>query len=476
MVLFEESLNLIGVLILILLFVLGSTYIIRRFHGVEAHVVYSLWRSKKLLKVFERLRFLAPIVNTISILGAIFGFGILASDFLFMKKQSLPKRLICASIVAVFLEVFYFFTLRPIVIGAKFTQQYDVILGSAFSVFGVSSFGLLLMLFNGFHILKGIFTGSTVCPGVAPLIPGVKIPKVPVFIPWYGWIALLVAMILHEGAHGIQALKEKFSLKSAGVLLVGVLPIGAFVEPDEDRLKNSKPDKRILTYAAGPSANLFSIPFFVIIALLFNSHFVAPVYERYYKSYLESVAYVEITNVPETIPYCNNPSSPAYGILRPGMRILAVDGNLIKNRVELYNILNTNRLKERNFTIIDDNKEMTVTIYPNQELPLSPPENFGFTVRDVLKESAQIDNEAKAALTGLYLIESLLWLCFLLSFLIMIFNFLPIIPLDGGYIASDIYSYYFLGEINEKNKKIISDLFLIFFFIVAVLNIVPFFI
>ncbi|MEM4598231.1 MAG: site-2 protease family protein [Candidatus Diapherotrites archaeon] len=473
---FAEPASLFGIVVLIVLFVLGSTYLLKRFRSVESHVVYSLWRSEKFASAIRQLSFMGPVVNFFAIIGAILGFGVLAADFIFAKEKKLWLRLALATIISLNMAIFYFFTFRSLVLGTTFTRPYDTIFLLFFSVFGMSFFGFILMLVNGIHILQGIFAGSTVCPGVAPLIPGVRIPKVPVFIPWYGWLALLIAMLLHEGAHGIQAIKSKLKLKSAGVLLVGLLPFGAFVEPDEEQLKKADFKKRITIYAAGPSANLFSVPIFLIIALLFNSYFVMPVYEKYQKSYLENVEGVEVSNVLETIPYCNSPKSPAFGILKPGVRIVAVDGNQIKNRLELYGILSSERFKERTFTIIDENKELVVSLLPNQELPLNPPENFGFTVKDVLKENANIDLEAREALINLSLIENFLWLCFLLSFLVMLFNFLPIVPLDGGYIAGDLYSYYFFGEINERNRKIVSDVLLAFFFIIALLNILPFFI
>ncbi|MCX8190116.1 MAG: site-2 protease family protein [Candidatus Diapherotrites archaeon] len=473
---FAEPASLFGIIVLIVLFVLGSTYLLKRFRSVESHIIYSLWRSERFASAIKRLYFMGHIIDFFAITGAILGFGVLASDFLFAKERKLFVRLALAAIVSLILALFYFFTFRALVLGTNFTRSYDVIFFLFFSVFGMSFFGFILMLVNGIHILQGLFTGSTVCPGVAPLIPGVRIPKVPVFIPWYGWIALLIAMLLHECAHGIQALKSKLKLKSAGVLLVGLLPFGAFVEPDEEQLKKADPKMRIKIYCAGPSANLFSVPFFLIIALLFNTYFVTPIYEKYQKSYLENVQSVEVSNVFETIPYCNSPKSPAHGILEPGMQIVAIDGNRIKNRLELYSILSSERFKERAFTIIDKNKEAVVVLKPNQELPLNPPENFGFTVKDILKENAKIDSDARQALMNLSIIENFLWLCFLLSFLVMLFNFLPIVPLDGGYVASDLYSHYFFGEINEKNRKIVADVLLAAFFIIALLNILPFFV
>lgn len=93
--------------------------------------------------------------------------------------------------------------------------------------------------------------------GVTPLgaseilvIPGVN-PFVPL---WYGIIALIITLVVHEGGHGVVALANNMRLKTLG-LLYAVIPIGAFVEPDEDDLMESPRRKRLRVYAAGAMVN-----------------------------------------------------------------------------------------------------------------------------------------------------------------------------------------------------------------------------
>jgi len=66
------------------------------------------------------------------------------------------------------------------------------------------------------------------------LIPGVN-----EFIPAWGWLGLFVTLIVHELAHGILARREGIKVKSMGLLLA-LIPIGAFAEPDEEELFGSK--------------------------------------------------------------------------------------------------------------------------------------------------------------------------------------------------------------------------------------------
>lgn len=82
------------------------------------------------------------------------------------------------------------------------------------------------------------------------IIPGVN-PFVPL---WYGLIALIITLIVHEGGHGILALTNKMRVKNLG-LLMAVVPVGAFVEPDEEDLTKAPRRSRLRVYAAGPMMN-----------------------------------------------------------------------------------------------------------------------------------------------------------------------------------------------------------------------------
>lgn len=65
----------------------------------------------------------------------------------------------------------------------------------------------------------------------------------------------VVAIAAHEFAHGILTVVGKIRLASIGLLLF-VIPIGAFVEPDDKDLKASSRSRRARVYAAGPATNI----------------------------------------------------------------------------------------------------------------------------------------------------------------------------------------------------------------------------
>lgn len=81
-------------------------------------------------------------------------------------------------------------------------------------------------------------------PGVNPLIP----------LGW-GLVALVVALVIHEGSHGVMAYVGRMRVKSLGLLFF-IVPIGAFVEPDEEDLEKATAREKNRVFAAGPASNL----------------------------------------------------------------------------------------------------------------------------------------------------------------------------------------------------------------------------
>ena len=66
------------------------------------------------------------------------------------------------------------------------------------------------------------------------LIPGLN-----EFIPLCGWIGLIIALMAHEISHAVLCRAEGVRVKSMG-LLVALIPIGGFAEPDSEQLFGKK--------------------------------------------------------------------------------------------------------------------------------------------------------------------------------------------------------------------------------------------
>lgn len=123
-------------------------------------------------------------------------------------------------------------------------------LGTVLSLLGMVAMTVLFMA----TLVVSLDPASGVQPLAASEI--LVIPGVNPFVPlWYGLIALILTLVVHEGGHGVLARANGMRVKSLG-LLVAVLPIGAFVEPDEDDLKAAPRRRRLRVFAAGPAVNL----------------------------------------------------------------------------------------------------------------------------------------------------------------------------------------------------------------------------
>jgi hypothetical protein len=119
--------------------------------------------------------------------------------------------------------------------------------GLAFYLF-LSELGVLLSP-RGAAVASYVRTLSPLAnlglPGINPYLPIVD-----------GWIALVIAMIIHEGAHGIVARSLGLPVKASGLLFFLFVPIGAFVDVDENALKAAQNSYAGRVLAAGAGINL----------------------------------------------------------------------------------------------------------------------------------------------------------------------------------------------------------------------------
>ena len=99
-----------------------------------------------------------------------------------------------------------------------------------------------------------------VIPGVNDFLPLSMAPEI-VF-------GLLVGLVVHEGGHGLLCRVEDIDIESMGVVLLTVLPVGAFVEPDEESQRKADRGARTRMFAAGVTNNF--VVTILAFALLFG--------------------------------------------------------------------------------------------------------------------------------------------------------------------------------------------------------------
>ncbi len=266
---------------------IGSMYLvgehlIKKYNFSGEHGIVLL-KSKHGLKTIEGLSKYDKFWKFFSELGAVASYG--AFSFILLPRPPSLKAVVCGFILLTILIGFVGPFVLPFLantvgidiskkplkklLDTENKQDGLFFLVSVMILYGGGIFAFLLssiVFYSAIVLLalqNSIFLGtqeiSEINPGVAPLLPGINLP----FIE--GIIALLVILIVHEGAHAILGYIARVPILSSGVVLFGIIPIGAFVEPDEEYLKKIPREPQTAVLVAGPTANLIaSVLFFAL--------------------------------------------------------------------------------------------------------------------------------------------------------------------------------------------------------------------
>ncbi len=123
----------------------------------------------------------------------------------------------------------------------------------------------VLLISSAFMVIQNPTPTALSQPRNVLIIPGVN-----EFLPWKValeiFLGLLIGLVVHEGGHGIMCRVEKIKVKSMGIALFAVLPIGAFVEPDENSRKRASRIGQIRMFSGGVANNfLVAIVCFLLL-------------------------------------------------------------------------------------------------------------------------------------------------------------------------------------------------------------------
>jgi membrane-associated protease RseP (regulator of RpoE activity) len=319
------------------------------------------------------------------------------------------------------------------------------------------------------------FTGIKSCPGVAPLIPGVEIPGVPITAPMHAWLSLFLIILIHEGAHGITAFANKIKVKSTGLVLLGFLPIGAFVEPPEEefnKLSKKKPLRVLKVLSAGPAANLLALLVIILLITGFSfatialfSGWAVPIKENL-------VIGAQITEVQEFTELCGQKyETQAFGKIDANSLIISINGREIHSTTEVIMELNSSDSAE--FELINP-KGKTYTV----ELEKNKAGTYGIMIEDIRNPDYEPPEEYLmfSQATNFFL-EFMSWF-FLLNLLLAIINFMPFAIFDGGRIAGILLLPYFsfIKKTDEEKEKLIKKILTNAILVLLIINALPLFI
>jgi membrane-associated protease RseP (regulator of RpoE activity) len=296
------------------------------------------------------------------------------------------------------------------------------------------------------------------------LLPGIN-----EFIPstFAVWMAFLITIFIHEFGHGLLSRVENISVRSVGAL-IAVIPIGFFVEPDEEELENLKGLPKARMFGAGITNNMvvgFACFSLLILLMGMAVPMNAPIIQGIYEGY------------------------PAEAAGIPGNSgILEVNGIAIHSREDISRILAETRPGDEITLTIEHRGEVTTHTLTLAEWPEEfDDQETGFM--GISYFDAQVSGEIFSGLAsplgflrflavpfdmsleGQYLkvlafdtIETsyytvpfpffwdILHLLFWSSWIninVGIFNAIPMVPLDGGYIMQEGVTRFF-----ERRKMV----------------------
>ncbi len=451
-------------------------FLLKRFAGAQTTLgIISLLKTTRPLWVFDRLAKHKRFFNALADIGLLLGFGAIAVDFLYgSKKRPLVRALIFVLSFIAFTGLFFLF---DVLSGNAFSQYYMIKafflpMAILFGLIGFTGFILFFLVLSAWEIIYRYMIGERACPGVAPLIPGVEIPRVPFTAPFWVWIPLFLILIIHEASHGVLARIAKIPVKSTGLLLLGFLPIGAFVEPDDiETAKKSKLEKARL-FSAGVASNLAAfagtIAAILVLSLVVSFFFGAWIEEVR----VNSVKGVIITKISERVELCGSFfDSPAFGKIEEGSHLLKVNNVEVKSANTSLIELAKYRFQSVTFLLEKEGVQKEITLSSNSL------GSFGFEkfIENIPNENYTFPQGFKVFYAILSFISDFLSWFLMLNLLIALVNFLPVPFFDGGRIIT-ILLFPYLGFLNKSEKdteKLLHKIFIIIVLILFVINFLP---
>lgn len=260
--------------------------------------------------------------------------GVIGGLFLLKKKKELKREL-------------GIFILYRTQLGVKFinyvSKKYKKILSSLKYAIIFASYILMLVVLYYFaitvyrYVRYPIFTELVKSPPIMLLLP--YFPEIfgvqsffPPFYFTYFIIAFLIVATVHEFAHGIFMGHNKVRIKSTGVVFIGPLPAGAFVEQNEkDMEKRNKTDQMSILGAGVCSNGLFAVIFLLIWWGLFSITFIPA--GATFNSYISNLVNVSSISEIGGLPLDNLTNPKLIEIINESVLtidlVLDADGNSI---------------------------------------------------------------------------------------------------------------------------------------------------
>ena len=280
---------------------------------------------------------------------------------------------------------------------------------------------------------KILFAGSNM-PGVSPIVPTVRDGQWGVTTPGYAdifvpisiaVIAFAVLLVCHEFAHGVLARVHGIKLKSTGLLTLGIIPIGAFVEPDDKELEKRPSIEKMRVFSAGSFANLIVCAVAALGMVSVSLFLVSS----------DGAKVVAIL-----------PNSSAYGILYNDTVITAINGDPVTGASSYVSVV-SNLTVGSMANVTTTNGSFLVPIISNPEVKKEASPYIGLEVANDLRPA----NGLSIGMLD-FLLKTFFW-TLLFNFNVALVNVLPIAPFDGWRMLKEILSVFNVSQ--ETSKRIV---------------------
>jgi len=346
----------------------------------------------------------------------------------------------------------------------------------------------LFMLFSSLVTVLGAPAvreiSRTLGPGAYLLLPGIN-PVLPVF---YGWLAIICAMSIHEMAHGVIARNLGLRVKSSGLLFLIFIPIGAFVDVDETQIAKARPRNSLRVMAAGVGANIV-VAVVCILGVLLIVNGLTPVVDGVY-------VYDVIDGMP----------ADQAGILAKDVFVSA-DGVKISNYEQLKTLLDSkipgdeinltvargekwDKMFSTSVELVESNGRAIMGVNLSELMTrerLGYYQNFSlsslslYLVPPALAPGLVPFSDSAAPLYSHWVGEQwhvyaniLFWLWFV-NVNVAVFNALPIYPMDGGRMFNIVLEYVLGRKAGEKTvRRITIAVTVILIVVVLLIAVIPF--
>ena len=382
----------------------------------------------------------------------------------------------------------------------------------AFGSFGVVFCFIMMILmitllaFQTWTVMEFTPEQQAAMPGIefGLVIPGIN-PILPLEYIVYILLALIVAVIVHEFSHGILTFASKLKVNSLGILYL-IIPLGAFCEPDEEQLRKTKTSNRMRVYAAGPTSNFAVV---LISLLLFSFVFmsaVQPMEGAHVFYVVEDTPADEIgLSSGAVITEINNTKitnlSDFYSVIeytRAGQNInisYFEQGSIYSTNVTLAdrsNYTKNESHENQSFLGVGFNpyggyisvlKNPFTQDFPNSLILLYALPFFGYMAGYNPIASPFTDSLTITGPLGImpdnifWVIANTLYWIFWLNLAVGLFNVLPIIPLDGGFLFNDAVKAFIKhikkSVTTEQREKIAKNVSAVTSLIVLIVVLFP---